>query len=502
MNRIEVIYARQSVDKRDSISIETQIDYCKKRLTSSRFRVFSDKGYSGKSTDRPAFREMMQEVKKGAVLKIIIYKFDRISRSLLDFLTMQQDFLKYDVKLVSCSEDFDTSTQIGKMILNILMMFAEMERENIQKRIKDNYYARGEKGFYLGGPAPFGYDKVEVFVGGIKTYTLCENPKESLILREIFEEYINGKGMGEIARGLNDSGVISRRNRPWSETAISRILKNPVYVKANAEVYGYLKNLGGVMTNSLEEYSRDLGCYVYGGVRKGSKFTDLENCFVSLGLHKGIVDASLWLRVQNISNKKKRHSNFGTGSLSWLQGLVKCRCGYSCYVKKCISGEKVYRYFYCRGRKNNSCHYQVTMPKADGLEEIAKAEIFERLGELRKVKDTIVVGDTFEINQQKIRLFDVENKINNLVNAVANADDLAASYINRHIEKLDKEKKGIMEDIAKLELRESENTVPEFDIEYIFENWDKFSVEIKKMIAKELIRGIVLEDKTASFIFY
>ena len=98
MNKIEVIYARQSVDKRDSISIETQINDCKKKLDSENFNIFYDKGYSGKSTDRPQFQEMMNEVRKGIVSKIIIYKFDRISRSLIDFLSMQQDFSKYGVK--------------------------------------------------------------------------------------------------------------------------------------------------------------------------------------------------------------------------------------------------------------------------------------------------------------------------------------------------------------------------------------------------------------------
>ena len=169
MEKIEVIYARQSVDKKDSISIETQINECTKKLDTKNFRTFYDKGYSGKSMDRPQFQEMMNEVRKGIVSKIIIYKFDRISRSLIDFLSMQQEFSEYGVKLISCSEDFDTSTQVGKMILNILMMFAEMERESIQQRIKDNYYARGEKGFYLGGPPPYGYTKVETTVDCLKT---------------------------------------------------------------------------------------------------------------------------------------------------------------------------------------------------------------------------------------------------------------------------------------------------------------------------------------------
>lgn len=180
---MEFIYARQSVDKKDSISIETQIETCRRKTTSGDVKVFADKGFSGKSTDRPEFQSMMKEIRKGHATKIIIYKLDRISRSLIDFLTMRQEFAKYNVELVSCMEDFDTSTSVGKLLLNILMMFAEMERETIQKRIKDNYYARGEKGFYLGGYAPFGYTKVETSINGKKTYTFEEKPEESAILR-------------------------------------------------------------------------------------------------------------------------------------------------------------------------------------------------------------------------------------------------------------------------------------------------------------------------------
>ena len=181
---MQVIYVRQSVDKKDSISIETQIEICKSKIPSTNteeVKVYSDKGFSGKSTDRPEFQNMMKELRKGQISKIIIYKLDRISRSLIDFLNMRLEFSKYNVELVSCMEDFDTSTSIGKLMLNMLMMFAEMERETIQKRIKDNYYARGEKGLYLGGHAPFGYRKIETQVNGKKTYTFVEDIEESEI---------------------------------------------------------------------------------------------------------------------------------------------------------------------------------------------------------------------------------------------------------------------------------------------------------------------------------
>lgn len=506
MNKIEVIYARQSVDKRDSISIETQINDCKKKLDSENFRIFYDKGYSGKSTNRPQFQDMMNEVRKGIVSKIIIYKFDRISRSLIDFLSMQQDFSKYGVKLISYSEDFDTSTQMGKVILNILMMFAEMERENIQQRIKDNYYARGEKGFYLGGPPPYGYTKIETTVNGIKTYTFEENEEESIIVKKIFNDYINKKSMSEIARNLNNSQVISKRNKPWSETVISRILRNPVYVKANADIYNYLQGLGGTMTNSIEDYTNELGCYVYGTAekRKGAKFTNLKNDYVSLGLHKGIIEPTLWLNVQNLINKKKNHSNLGTGSLSWLQGLVKCKCGYTYYIKKYRNKNSIkeYKYLYCRGRKNDSCPYPKTMIAVKDLEEIAEMEIISRLKELKELRNVQIIHDTPEINELKIQLANIEKKINNIVEQLAEASNVSISYLNKHIEKLDDEKNKILEDIAKQELKESKLNSINFDIDYVLDNWHDFPLETKKKVAKEIIEEIILEDRTVDFIFY
>ena len=504
MDNTEVIYARQSVDKRDSISIDMQINECKKKVTTDNFRIYYDKGYSGKNTDRPQFREMMSIVKKGIVSKIIIYKFDRISRSLLDFLSMQKEFSKYGIKLVSCSEDFDNSTQIGKMILNILMMFAEMERENIQKRIKDNYYARGEKGFYLGGCAPYGYTKTETTVGGLKTYTFREN-KEGETVKKIFNEYINGKSMNEIARCLNNANVPSGRNKAWSEVGISRILKNPVYVKANADIYNYLQSLGGTMTNPIEEYIGVSGCYVYGSTEKrsGAKFANLKTDYVSLGLHKGIIEPSLWLDVQRLINKKNNHSNLGSGSLSWLQGLVKCKCGYTCYVKKYknSTSNKIYKYMYCRGRKNNSCPYSKTMISVSTLEDIAEYEILSRLEQLKELNNIQPVHDTSKINKLKIQLSDINTKINNLIEHFSEASDISILYLNTHIEKLDAEKCKIEEAITKQKFKDSIQNKCDTDIGYVINNWNEFSVATKKKVTKELIKEIILTDKTVDFIF-
>ena len=136
-NRIDAIYARQSVDKKDSISIESQIEFCKYELKGGNCKEYTDKGYSGKNTDRPKFQELVRDIKRGLIAKVVVYKLDRISRSILDFANMMELFQQYNVEFVSSTEKFDTSTPMGRAMLNICIVFAQLERETIQKRVTD-----------------------------------------------------------------------------------------------------------------------------------------------------------------------------------------------------------------------------------------------------------------------------------------------------------------------------------------------------------------------------
>ena len=203
-------------------------------------------------------------------------------------------------------------------------------------------------------------------------------------------------------------------------------------------------------------------------------------------------------------NKKKNHSNLGTGSLSWLQGLVKCKCGYTYYVKKYKNSysDVVYKYLYCRGRKNDACPYPKTMIRVEDLEEIAENEILERLEELKKLKNVQVIRDTPVINELKIQLSNIQKKINNIIKSVADGSEISTSYLNQYIEKLDDEKNKVLEEIAKQELKESKKNSLNLDIDYILNGWKEFNLETKKSIAKEIIQEIILEGRTADFIFY
>ena len=148
------MYTRQSVDRADSISIESQIEFCKYEMRGEAYKVYTDRGYSGKNTDRPAFAEMMNDIENGIISKVVVYKLDRISRSILDFSTMMERFEKYKVEFVSTTEKFDTSSPMGRAMLNICIVFAQLERETIQKRVTDAYFSRSQKSFYMGGRVP------------------------------------------------------------------------------------------------------------------------------------------------------------------------------------------------------------------------------------------------------------------------------------------------------------------------------------------------------------
>lgn len=130
-NRINAVYARLSVDWADSISIESQIEFCQYELKGGNFKEYTDKGYSGKNVDRPQFQQLMEDIEQGLIAKVIVYKLDRISRSILDFSKMMELFQKYNVEFVSSTEKFDTSTPMGRVMLNICIVFAQLERETI-----------------------------------------------------------------------------------------------------------------------------------------------------------------------------------------------------------------------------------------------------------------------------------------------------------------------------------------------------------------------------------
>lgn len=491
------IYARQSIDKKDSISIESQIDFCKKEFPGeANFKVYKDKGFSGKDTQRPKFREMIEDIKSGNINKVVVYKLDRISRSLLDFTNIINIFNKYNVDFISTTEKFDTGSPIGKAMLYIVMVFAELERETIQKRITDNYYARGKKGMFLGGTVPYGFDKVKTTIDGKKTSKLIKNQEQSLHVIEMYEMYARtNMSLGQISKHFNEKGIMSAKNKRWDSGKISRMLRSPLYVKADADVYNYYKNRGCIINSELSDFIGTNGCYLFGKrTTNERKYTDVTDHILVIAPHEGLIDSDIWLRCQYKLDKNKQIKNTGKGKYSWLTGLTKC--GYCGYVAKVVvSNGGRYKYFKCSGKYNlKNCNGFLNPIKVADVEESIEGEIVKYVNSLKEVEFNLKdSSNQHQINQLKIKIAEIDSQIENLVNQIAQSNNVAMKYINQKINYLDKEKNALIEEIQKLSL-ESRDIM---EISKIFEtvnNWDSLNLEQKKAICKQLINKVLIKD--------
>ena len=229
------IYARQSVERPDSISIAMQVEHCRRICPQSvPQQVYTDRGFSGTNTRRPALQQMLEAVEQGQIESVYVYKLDRISRSLCDFAAMMQEFRRRGVTLHSVRESFDTQTEIGGMLLNLLMMFAELEQKTIAGRVRDNYYARAVQQLALGGVPPYGYTAKPVTHGGHPTTMLEVQPEEAQQVQAFYTGYgVAGQNVEQLVQAANQAGSRTRQGARWSNSAVLRLLRSPVYVQGD-----------------------------------------------------------------------------------------------------------------------------------------------------------------------------------------------------------------------------------------------------------------------------
>ena len=492
----DAIYTRQSVDKMDSISIESQLEYCKYETRGNPYKSYSDKGYSGKNTNRPAFEEMLEDIKQGKISRVIVYKLDRISRSILDFANMMEVFAEHNVEFVSSTERFDTSTPIGRAMLNICIVFAQLERETIQKRVADAYYSRSKRGFYMGGRIPYGFEKVKTEIDGIKTSKYVPIPEEAEQIRLMYSLYADeDNSLGDIIAYFNKNGIKHLRGGMWSAGRISEILRNPIYVMADADVYDFFKSQGANIINPVSDYTGYNACYLYQGtVSKTRKQLDLTDKEIVLAPHQGIIPSGDWLkcRIRCLNNRQSTKTCKAT--TSWLVGKVKCgKCGYGLTIVK--ANTKWRRYFVCAtalATKKENCQGTGGTIYADVLEEYMLNAIRNKLSEFKTLSQKKEKQINPKINKNKIRMSEIENEINNLLSKVVGANAVLMQYINERVESLDTERKKLQEENISLTCNQDKQN---FDvISSHVQDWDNISFEDKQSVVNALIKVIHIAD--------
>lgn len=492
----DAIYTRQSVDKMDSISIESQLEYCKYETRGNPYKSYSDKGYSGKNTNRPAFEEMLEDIKQGKISRVIVYKLDRISRSILDFANMMEVFAEHNVEFVSSTERFDTSTPIGRAMLNICIVFAQLERETIQKRVADAYYSRSKRGFYMGGRIPYGFEKVKTEIDGIKTSKYVPIPDEAEQIRIMYSLYADeDNSLGDIIAYFNKNGIKHLRGGMWSAGRISEILRNPIYVMADADVYDFFKSQGANIINPVSDYTGYNACYLYQGtVSKTRKQLDLTDKEIVLAPHQGIIPSGDWLkcRIRCLNNRQSTKTCKAT--TSWLAGKVKCgKCGYGLTIVK--ANTKWHRYFVCAAAlatKKENCQGTGGTIYADVLEEYMLNAIRNKLSEFKTLSQKKKKQINPKINKNKIRISEIENEINDLLSKVVGANAVLMQYVNERVEGLDTERKKLQEENISLTCNQDKQN---FDvISSHVQDWDNIGFKDKQSVVNALIKVIHIAD--------
>ena len=440
---MKALYARQSLDKKDSLSIETQIEQCKMKLQDNEpFKTYEDKGYSGKNTERPSLNQLLNDIENNQIDGVIVYRLDRFSRNIIDFYNLYEIMKKHNCEFISVSECFDTSTPMGRATMGILITFAQMERESIQERVKDNYYYRiGQDGRWAGGPAPYGFTNART-EDGKPTLVINENEIAAVkLMYKLYSDEVN-ISLGKVANILSEKGYSSRRtNGSWDSSAVSKILQNTIYVKADEILYKYLEIRQIKFLNDKEYWDGSNSCHIVGkriGNSNIRKYTDFKEQSVYLTNFPGIIDSRTYIHVMNRLGQNEQITSSNKPSvLEELSGKLKCSCGYA--IKSYSRSTNGRPYLDCYGNRSlHKCSHKYNkfdfydiqeevgkqiQIQINNLKNIlqdkrkAKAKKQQEIGELkRQLNNLILLASKSELVEQAVvsQIENIQKKINSL----------------------------------------------------------------------------------------
>ena len=489
------LYARQSIDKENSVSIETQLDYCKATIKPDEaqypVRCFSDKGYSGKDTNRPEFQRLMKDVRRGRVAKVIVYKLDRISRSIIDFVDMLQEFNDYNVKFVSSQESFDTDSPYGEMICKILVVFAEFERKSIISRIKDAYEKRSDLGLYAGGRRPYGYDLEEAVINGIKSKKLIPNQEEAAHIRYLFDVYSQPSvTLRQLQDNLLERNIEPLTGTDWTTGKLSTLLRNPVYVKADAELYSYYERKGVHIIGETKDFDGTHNIQLYGKTTHDKSLDDWSDMKIVLLTSEGLVDSDVWLKCQRKLEQNKQIGNALSNQTSWLSGKIVCsKCGHTMTT---VKGQSQ-KYFLCTGKTHKKvCSGIKETIYVEDMEDLVDECISQKLSELNFSRVSHSDAKANQINLLKLKIREIDGKLSSLSDAVleGNFNGDMISLLNEKAKRLNEEKRKLLDEIDDL-------TISDISVQETInfsKKWRKASFNERRAICGILIKTIIMHE--------
>lgn len=464
-------YGRKSIYSDTSDSTQTQynltFEYCKSHYTGYEVYRYEDEGYTGANTNRPAYTQMVEDIKDGKINIVVCYKIDRVSRDVKDFSSFFSFLQDHGVEFVSIKEQIDTSTPLGRAMMYICSVFAQMERETIAERVKDGMTSLSKTGKWAGGRAPLGFTRKRVQISG-KTHTiLVPDPQGVKLLNLISDTFLDcGYSLARLERHFRETNVTTAAGYYFSSTQLWTVLKNPTYCTADAAAYDYFESLGCQMGADRDRFDGRYGIMSYGRTTGGKKKRHIANppdkWVISVGLHTPLWTSDKYIAIQNRFgqnqiDKTRKHK------IGILKGIVRCKCGYLMRVQHKhdkIYGKEYDNYFcQLRNRRGKTACDMSFTPVAN-----LDGSVVEILKQIKLDKSLI---DSYMANENKIKLVSrsrsdvqsdiarTESKILNLTNALGNtAGSSAAKYIVAEMEKLDRVLSGYRYELMEIAANE------------------------------------------------
>ena len=466
--------------------------------------TFVDNGFSGSNIERKGFQDMMKQVEMGTINKIIVYRLDRISRSLSDFVDILNTLKRHNVKFISSRESFDTSSPYGEMIVKILMIFAEFERQSTIERITQAYQHRSELGFYMGGRKPYGFELSPIYINNVKTKKLSPISEEIEQIQYIYELYSAPNAtLGKVLKSLIDKKIAPCSGSGWTTAKLSSIIKNPIYVKADNSIYEYFQSLDAQIISPPESFDGIHGIQLYGKTKHEPTSTDLSDIKVVIMPHNGIIDSDIWLKCRKKLEKNKQIRNSVSNKASWLGGKLKCgKCGrVMTTTKGNVTKNNVRVYFNCIGKSHyKDCDGIDATIYAQSLENAVYYEIADKLKQLKSIKINQDYHPNPEINKLKNTLKSIELDEIKLADALMQPgfNPQMVEILNNRAVKLKSEKTSVVNRISELESTNS-NTHPTFNLT---QKWDNATFEEKRSVCAIMIEKIEIDEKGDIKIFW
>lgn len=462
------IYVRVSTEEqaKEGYSISGQMKRLKAFCISQEWTVadiYLDEGISAKNMERPELKRMMSDIKKGKIKCVLVYRLDRLTRSVFDLYKLLEQFEKYDCKFKSATEVYDTTTAMGRMFITIVAALAQWERENMGERISFGLEEKARQGKIPMNFAPIGYDLNK------KESKLYINKKEARIVRTLFEKYVEGLGSNRLCQYLNNRNLLTKKGNYWSNDTVFKVLKSPIHKGSF--------NWNGIMYKDT---------------------------------HEPIVSKELWNRAQELLKERKMPNRSGKAISSpyLFSSVILCDdCGnaltgnYTAYKR--ADGVNIRINFYrCRHRLEGRCDSKyASLSEVKVEDEFIKTmkswnfkPYLEAIAEKKIIEEPEINEDLEELEAELKKLDERKKKWQ-----YAWSDDLMdhEDFKNRmnesnsritEIKNLLKEHEGA--DLPTKEFSKKERALILKDID---RNWDKMSVLEKKNMIYEVVEEIKIE---------